>query len=535
MVRRAPALSGQRPARQEGEDAAGELAGWGGEGAINIHRLLSRDPVVVYHRVRDEVKALKFSQRMTLTNLVVVWLGIVLLGEAVGLGQTSVKTPQSPLTLDQAVDFALANYPAVRASMERALASKEGVSLSRTTYLPRTDLLWQSNRGTRNNIFGLYLPQAVVPPISGPVLSSTSDRGVWGSMAGILLSWEPFDFGYRAANVDVAKAIENRANAELSLTKLDIAGAVGDAFLRLAAAQQQVKAAEADVDRRQVLATSVHALVKEELRPGADASRADAELAAAKIQLIRSQQLEREGEATFAELLGISGNNVAINTDSLLATPATSYASQPALANHPAALVANSTVFETKAKEKVLSKSYYPRFNLQGSFSGRGSGANTEGSFGTGTDGLDLMRHNWAVGLTATFSVLDFPSLHFKKQIEQSNERAQRAEYDKTIQSLTAQAERAKDAYDSAVLISQNTPVELEAARLGEQQATARYQAALAPIVEVAEAQRLLLQAETEDTLARLTVWRAMLGEALAQGDLQPFLELARKRAAGGQ
>lgn len=343
------------------------------------------------------------------------------------------------------------------------------------------------------------------------------------------------DFGYRGANVDVAKARESLANAELSLTKLDVAGAIGDAFLRVAAAQQQVKAAEADVDRRQVLATSVHALVKEQLRPGADASRADAELAAAKIQLIRSQQVERESEATFAELLGISRSKVAINADSLLTAPATLYASQSALADHPAALVANSTLCETKAREKVLSKSYYPRFNLQGSFSGRGSGANTDGTFGTGTDGLDLMRHNWAVGLSATFSVLDFPSLHFKKQIEQSNERAQRADYDKTIQRLSAQAERAKAAYDSAVLISQNTPVELEAARLGEQQAMARYQAALAPIVEVAEAQRLLLQAETEDNLARLTVWRSMLGEALAQGDLQPFLELARKREAGGR
>ena len=472
---------------------------------------------------------------MTLTNLAVIWLGIVLLGETVGLGQSSVKPPESPLTLDQAVDFALANYPAIRASMERALASREGVSLSRTSYLPHTDLLWQSNRATRNNIFGQLLPQSVVPPISGPVLSGTSDRGVWGSAAGILLSWEPFDFGYRGANVDVARAAENRANAQLSLTKLDVAGAVGDAFLRLAAAQQQVKAAQADVDRRKVLAASVHALVKEELRPGADGSRADAELAAAKIQLIRSQQLERESEATFSELLGISGSKVMINADALLAAPSTSYTSQSALANHPAAQIAKSTVFETEAREKVLSKSYYPRFNLQGSFSGRGSGANPDGTFGTGTDGLDLMRHNWAVGLTATFSVLDFPSLHFKKQIEQSNERAQRADYDKTIQTLTAQAERAKAAYDSAVLISENTPVELEAARLGETQATARYRAALAPIVEVAEAQRLLLQAETEDNLARLTVWRAMLGEALAQGDLQPFLELARKRAAGGQ
>ena len=136
---------------------------------------------------------------------------------------------------------------------------------------------------------------------------------------------------------------------------------------------------------------------------------------------------------------------------------------------------------------------------------------------------------------TATFSVLDFPRCISRNRSNNPTNVPQRADYDKTMQTLTAHAERAKAAYDSAVLISQNTPVELEAARLGETQASARYQAALAPIVEVAEAQRLLLQAETEDNLARLTVWRAMLGEALAQGDLQPFLELARKRAAGGQ
>jgi outer membrane protein TolC len=477
---------------------------------------------------------LKLLQGVTFISFA-VWLSFVLVSEPVSLAQTSVKAPESALTLGQAVDFALANYPTVRASMERALASKEGVSLSRTAYLPRTDLLWQSNRATRNNIFGLLLPQSVVPAISGPVLSSTSDRGVWGSAAGVLVSWEPFDFGYRGATVDVARAAQGRANAELSLTKLDVAGAAGDAFLRVAAAQQQVKSAQADVDRRQVLATSVHTLVKEELRPGADASRADAELAAAKIQLIRAQEIERESEATFAELLGISGSRVAINADSLLTPPPESYAAEATLAAHPAAQVVNSTFLEIKAREKALSRSYYPRFHVQGSFSGRGSGANPDGTFGTGTDGLGLMRHNWAAGLTATFSVMDFPALHFKKQIEQANERAQQSEYNRTLQQLSAQSERAKAAYESAVLISQNTPVELDAARLGETQANARYKAALAPIVEVADAQRLLLQAEIDDNLARLSVWRAMLGEALAQGDLQPFLELARKRAAGGQ
>lgn len=452
-----------------------------------------------------------------------------------GYAQPAVKLPDSPLTLVQAVDFALTNYPAVRASLERVAASREAVSLSRTAYLPRADLLWQSNRATRNNIFGLLLPQSFVPPITGPALSSTSDRGAWGSAAGVLLSWEPFDFGYRGATVDVAKAAQNRAKAALSLTRLEVAAVVGEAFFALAAAQQEAKAAEADVERRQVLANSVHKLVKEELRPGADSSRADAELAAAKIQLIRAQEVERESEATFAQFLGAAGSKVEIDASALLGKPPIHYASQSSLAAHPAAQIANSGVFEVRAREKVLSKSYYPHFNLQGSFFGRGSGANNDGSFGTGTDGLGLTRHNWAVGLTATFSVLDFPALHFKKQMEQSNELAQRAEYERTLQNLTAQSEKAKAAYESAILISQNTPVELQAAQLGDTQATARYQAGLAPIVEVADRQRLLLQAEIEDKVARLTVWRALLGQAFAQGDLQPFLELARKSAWGGQ
>jgi outer membrane protein TolC len=343
------------------------------------------------------------------------------------------------------------------------------------------------------------------------------------------------DFGYHAANVGVAKAAQDRATAELSLTKLDVAAAVGDAFLALAAAQQQVDAAKADVDRRRVLATSVHALVKEELRPGADSSRADAELAAARIQLIRAEELERETESTFALFLGVAGNKVAIDASPLLGRPAAPYVSPSSFALHPAAQITNSILFEVRAREKMLSKSYYPRFNLQGALSGRGTGANMDGSFGTGADGLGLTTFNWAVGLTATFSVLDFPALHFKKQIEKSNERAQQAEYEKTLQTLTAQSEKAKAAYDSAVLISENTPVELEAAKLGETQATARYQAGLAPIVEVADAQRLLLQAEIEDKMARLTVWRALLGQAFAQGDLQPFLELVHKSIPGGQ
>jgi outer membrane protein TolC len=77
--------------------------------------------------------------------------------------------------------------------------------------------------------------------------------------------------------------------------------------------------------------------------------------------------------------------------------------------------------------------------------------------------------------------------------------------------------------------VARNTPIQLAAARATEQQATARYKAGLASIVEVAEAQRLLTQAEIDDALARLNVWRALLALAAAEGDLAPYLDQVRQ------
>jgi len=77
----------------------------------------------------------------------------------------------------------------------------------------------------------------------------------------------------------------------------------------------------------------------------------------------------------------------------------------------------------------------------------------------------------------------------------------------------------------AATEIARNTPAERDAATAGESQARARYQNGLASVVEVAEAQRLLAQAEADDAVARLGVWRALLATAQAHGDLAPFLE----------
>ena len=118
------------------------------------------------------------------------------------------------LTLGQAVGAALKNYPSIRVSQEQINAAAAGIQLARTAYLPRIDLLAQANRATRNNVFGLLLPQSVIPSMSGPVIGSNNLGTVWGSAIGMLVTWEPFDFGMRQANVAAAAAARAQSGGD---------------------------------------------------------------------------------------------------------------------------------------------------------------------------------------------------------------------------------------------------------------------------------------------------------------------------------
>jgi len=439
---------------------------------------------------------------------------------------------QNPLTIDQAVHQALARYPAVRVSSEQLSAAAAAVDLARTGYLPRIDFMGEVARATHNNIFGLVLPQTTLPVlsgISGPVLGTNSLDSVWGTAVGTLVSWEPFDFGLRKAGVVLARSGSELAGAQLEVTKLQVAAAAADAFLTILAAQQTVTAATAGVDRAKSLDEFVEALVRSELRPGADASRSRAELSLAQIQLVRAQQAVDVGRAALAQLLGVSPDALVLVSGPLLDLPPEPAGAEVPESTHPLALAQKAALQQARAREEVLARSYFPRFTLQGTVYARGTGIQPDGTTGGFASGLGPNIQNWALGMTVTFPALDLFGIRAKKKIEMFNERAEAARYDKVLQDLDGQREQAKAMLTGALRVAQNTPAQLEAARASLQQASARYKAGLATLVEVAEAQRLLTQAEIDDSLARLGVWRARLALSVVQGDMEPFLRIAGK------
>lgn len=457
----------------------------------------------------------------------IILLALMLFPNA-SAAQANESAPKA-LTLEDALNYALQHYPAIRASLERVNSARAGVTLARTQYLPSLNGVYQDSRATQNQVDGIWLPTSINPAVEGPV-GSASGQSYWGSQTAALFSWEPVDFGLRGSVVGQARSVQEKSNADLAITRLEVSTAVANYFFDSLAAHQAVIAAQANVERWQVFNTAVHTLVDNSLRPGADASRADAQLALAKTQLYKAQQAEQAALAMLAALMGTAGTELNLDAGQLLSVPATQSLPASPLAEHPFARDQIAAVREAQAQEKVLSKADYPRVFVQAEGFARGSEISNNGTIIGNANGLAPARGNWIAGVTVTFpNVFDFKALSAQKQMSKAKAETEQALYDKTIQDLTGRVQAALAQLKSAEQIAQQTPIELAAARTAETQSRARYAASLATLVEVADAEGLLAQAEMDDAAARLNVWHSLFGVAYAQGDLQPFLNALRQ------
>lgn len=437
------------------------------------------------------------------------------------------ETAPASLKLEQAIELALANYPALRVARAQKLAAEANIELSRTSLLPRAELLAQENRATRNNVFGLLLPQSTLPSISGPDLGARTLESAWGSAAGLLVSWEPFDFGLRQAQVDLAKAQTKQAEAAENVTKLDVTFAAAEAFLAALAHEQAVRAAQANVERLETFGKAVLALVNNQLRPGVEASRTEVELVAAKNQLIQLQQNAELARIALGEAIGQPGTVSKLDPGPLLEyTPNTPV--QPAAVNtfttHPLFAAQIATIDVVKARQTTLNKSFFPRFNWQTAVFGRGTGARLDGTFRE-SRGFYPDTFNYATGFTMTFTVSDWFGLKAKRRVERFNLQAEEARLAQVTNTLKTQEARARALIETARKLADNAPAQVNAATETLTRSKVRYEYGLTNITEVADAQRLLAQAEIDEAVARLGVWRAYLVAAKLQGELKPFLD----------
>jgi outer membrane protein len=435
------------------------------------------------------------------------------------------------LTIVQVVQDAEQNYPAIHVSEEDLNAAVANIQLARTAYLPRLDGIVQINRATRNNVFGTLFPQNTLPSTSGPVIGTNNAGSVWGSATGLLINWQPFDFGLRNAKVEAAAAARDRANASVQRSQLEVSSAAADAFLTVLAARQTQNSAQVAVDNWEILRKSIHALTAAELRPGADESRIEAEKAAANTQLALATEAVEMGEATLAKFLSKPDDiTKPLNSARLLGNVPMEVEDDGAFhpERTPAMQEQHAVVSQSASELRATDRSWVPQFNLEAAGYGRGTGAETDGQRLGGANGLAPTVGNYAVGLNVTFGFLDFASIHAREASQAAMLKAEESRETLVGRQLQEQFTQARAALRATRSVAKNTPIQVEAARTALAQATARYKAGLTSIDDVAQTQRLVVQAEMDDSIARLNVWRALLQLESVRGDLQPFLQAAQ-------
>ena len=381
------------------------------------------------------------------------------------------------------------------------------------------------NRATRNTFYGLLLPQGVIPGVDG--VPANNFGSVWDSGLGVLVTWQPFDFGLRAANVAAATPAREQAQATMNRTRYDVSVATADAFLTVVAAQQTAQAARAAVDSWQILLKSIHALVAAQLRPGADESRVQAELAAAQTQLAQAEQAIDVARSTVAQFVGIDPSQLNLNAGKLAERTATgagrSRRWRLRRIRSPWSRTPRSR--RRNRNSRRSERTYYPQFLVQGlaarARDRHGDRRLAAGRIERAGAHRPKLRHRAHGHVSGDGPVRDSRA---GSHAVGEHSRRRRRNTQLIAANLQAQFNTALATLTGARRVAANTPVEVSSARTALQQATARYQSGLAPIDDVAQAQRLLVQAQIDDALARLNVWRALLQIATARGDIQPFL-----------
>ncbi|MCW5966754.1 MAG: TolC family protein [Bryobacterales bacterium] len=415
-------------------------------------------------------------------------------------------------------------FPSIEAARAEIGAAESDIRVARDAYLPHASFHAELNRATRNNVLGMMMPNQTITPINGFALSGESWQSAFGTSIGMFVRWEAYDFGARRAKIVAAEAKQAESSAKLELVRYELADRVADSyFVALAAARAEV-AAEATVERWRTTQTAVNALVQAGLRPGADASRLRAELARAEADLILARQSNAHALAELGRYL--ANPTTAVVLEGGFAQQAVAdRISEEAIGAHPLMQLRAAERLSLSAAVKATEKEWFPKLEVFSAANGRGSGARIDGSFRGGLEGLYPDIGNWAAGAGITINLFERKRSRSRSEVQSARVDAASARLSESELDLRTLTEQARIQLEAARGIAAKMPEALDATRELETQSQVRYRSGLGTITEIADAQRALRQAEVDDAVSRIQVWRAAFGVAAASGNLTTFLE----------
>jgi outer membrane protein TolC len=440
-----------------------------------------------------------------------------------GVGSIALADREPPqMTLAQALGFAREHQPQIRSALAELEARRAEAKIPRAEWLPRIGGTVQVLLGTANNTTAIYFAVGEVQlPRIGATRSVDTNWSPSGStLAALSVGQEVYDFGRIAARVAVADAFTEMASASAEAAGLDVQLGVEEAFHAVLAAKQ-VQAATEDAYKRAVTHRDfAQASTRSGLRPPIDLTRAQADLALLEVRRIRASTGVRAARAALAASMAFDALEVDAAPLEPDQTPAPAFeqALDQAGQKNPLIRAALARVRAQESTTRAITHALYPNLFASAGLSGRAGGATPSSGNVPYGDGWLPDIANWHLGLVLQWNIFDGTVLA-QRAASRAHEEAARAALSMVRLSVTLETERAFLDLDAALKALAGLEESVRAARANQAQAEARFKAGLGTIVELADAETLLTNAQLELAVGQFTVARsrAALGRMMGR------------------
>jgi len=403
-----------------------------------------------------------------------------------GPGATPLK-----LNLAEATALALRQQPTIRSAQGSLTAAQARVPQARSSYFPRFDLQT-----------GVQTSEAKNPTTNNRQRS----EGTFVTVTGKQLI---YDFGKTSALVNEAQAGSRVASGELERIRDLVVQNVRQSYFNLLQARRLVGVADAALSRSELNLRSAQGFFDVGTKPKSDVTRAEVEVANARVDVIRARNLVRFTETSLANALGLEATVPIEIEDTLNYEPVSLDSAQllaEALGNRPELRQGQARLDAARAQVAGAKARYLPDLTVNGS-----AGVASDDAF-VSTDGFGTVSFGdtWSIAGQLSWNLFEGFFTQAKVKETQALVETARADYETVELQVRLEVEQAYIAVIEASERYGATEKAVESARENLRLAQGRYDAGVGTILDLTEAQLSLTNAEA-DSVRAVTDYRVGL------------------------
>jgi outer membrane protein len=426
----------------------------------------------------------------------------------VGASAATAAEAGGSLNLDQAIDLALKEHPAIKQSRETMAANRYGIGVSRAAYLPQVSMVSNYYYGNAFSSAGRKpLTAATGGTVSSISSAATTHYYFYQFQATQLL----YDFGKTPGLIEESRASFGQSEQDFAGSRQQVALDARTGYFGYLAAQRALKVQEETVRQNQALLKQAQGFYQVGLKAKIDVTKAEANLYDAEAGLIKAKNGVDLARVNLMTALGLKTWPFTQVEDVLevKAQPQSLESLKTQAQQRRPELLKNRHQQDfNEAAIKVAQAGYFPVLTSNAAY---------------GWQSLDRPFANqpstWYVGAAMTFPLFEGLSTTYAVAQNKAQLRATLENYEVLRQNVTKEVDQAYLDVKSGWELIRASKKALEAARENLRLAWGRYQAGVGTIIEVTDAQVQFSQADLKfvQALYDYRVFEAKLDKSIGK------------------